>query len=267
MSTEADSGREVRARAQAEKYLSTCDEYTDPYEHEKLVRDWVKKGDVAERVVEDVRQRAGEVRGKRILDIGFGSGLYSVAFARAGAETYGLEVNDVLHQIAHENARDAGVNVDFRVYDGNKFPFADNFFDCAFSVSVIEHVTDARMVIKEACRVLKPGGKFYLAFPNRWRPREAHTGIFFLSYVSRSFAQVLLRKFWKRNTVEELNLHFLSYWSMKKLLFGTQFRITFEYGGKTWPRRALKRLLGALGIHHSAILGTVMVVLEKNNTV
>jgi len=218
---------------------------------------------VAERVVEDVRQRAGEVRGKKILDIGFGSGLYSVTFARSGAETHGLEVNDVLFKIAGENARDAGVNIDFRVYDGNTFPFADNFFDYIFSVSVIEHVSDARMMVREACRVLKPGGKFYLAYPNRWRPREAHTGIFFLSYVPRSFAQVLLRKLWKRNTVEELNLHFLSYWSMKRLLRGTSFRLKFEYGGKTWPRRALKRLFGFFGIHHSAILGTVMVILEK----
>ncbi len=63
--------------------------------------------------------------------------------------------------------------------------------------------------------------------------------------------------------MEELNLHFLSYWTMKRLLRGTPFRITFEYGGKTWPRRVMKRLLGAFGIHHSAILGTVMVILEK----
>ncbi|MDO8482041.1 MAG: class I SAM-dependent methyltransferase [bacterium] len=254
------------ARERAERFLREGGNYTDPYEREKLVRDWMQKADVAEHVVEDMRQRAGEVRGKKTLDIGFGSGLYSVEFARVGAVIFGLEVNDVLLQIARENARDAHVHADLRVYDGNTFPFADNFFDYIFSVSVIEHVTDARMLIKEACRVLKPGGKFYLAFPNRWRPREAHTGIFFLSYIPRLFAQFLLRKLWKRNTVEELNLHFLSYWTMKRLLRGTPFRITFEYGGKTWPRRAMKRVLGFFGVHHSAILGTVMVVLEKKLT-
>lgn len=251
------------ARERAERFLREGGNYTDPYEREKLIRDWVQKGDVAERVVEDFNQRAGAVRGKKLLDIGFGNGLYSVAFARAGAEAYGLEVNDVLLQIAYENARDAGIEVDFRVYDGNKLPFADDFFDYIFSVSVIEHVTDARMLLREAGRVLKPGGKFYLAFPNRWRPREAHTGIFFLSYIPRSFAQLLLRRLWKRNSVEELNLHFLSYWSMKKLLSGTSFRLKFEYGGKTWPRRTLKRILGFFGVHHSAILGTVMVILKK----
>ncbi len=157
---------EAVARERAERFLREGGNYTDPYEREKLVRDWMQKEEVAKHVVEDVRERAGEVRGKKVLDIGFGSGMYSVAFAKAGAETHALEVNDVLHQIARENARDAGVNVDFRVYDGTTFPFANDFFDYLFSVSVIEHVTDARMLLRQAGRVLKPGGKFYLAFPN-----------------------------------------------------------------------------------------------------
>lgn len=254
---------EAVARERAERFLREGGNYTDPYEREKLVRDWEEKGDTAEKVVGDFTQRAGDPKGKRLLDIGFGSGLYSVAFARAGAETHGLEVNDVLFKIACENARDAGVNVDFRVYEGTTLPFADNFFDYIFSVSVIEHVTDARMMVHEACRVLKPGGKFYLAFPNRWRPREAHTGIFFLSYVPRSFAQFLLRRLWKRNTVEELNLHFYSYWAVKRMLKGTAFRIKYECASGSAIKRIIKSTLAFLGIHHSAILGTVMVVLEK----
>lgn len=254
---------EAIARERAERFLREGGEYTDPYEREKLVRDWMKKGDVAKDVVEDFNARAGDVHGKKVLDIGFGSGLYSVAFARAGALASGLEVNDVLLQIAGENANDAGVSVDFRVYNGTVFPFADDFFDYIFSVSVIEHVTDARQTLREACRVLKVGGKFYLAFPNRWRPREAHTGILFISYMPRSWAQFLLRRLWKRNTVEELNLHFLSYWTLKRLLRGTSFRIMYEYGGTSWSRRALKRLFGLFGVHYSAILGTVMVVLVK----
>ena len=258
-----DPHAESTARERAERFLREGGNYTDPYEREKLVRDWVQKADVAKSVVADFKERIGEVRGKKLLDIGFGNGLYSVAFSGAGAETHSLEVNDVLLQIARENAHDAGVNVDFRVYDGDAFPFADNSFDYVFSVSVIEHVTDARQTLKEACRVLKPDGTFYLAFPNRWRPREAHTGILFLSYLPRMFAQFLFRNLWKRNTVEELNLHFLSFWSMKRLLRGTTFRIRFEYRGKTWPRRLLKRCLGFFGVHYSAILGTVMVVLEK----
>lgn len=251
------------ARARAESYLATCTEYTDPYEREKLIGDWAKKGKAAREAVEDFKLRAGKIEGARILDIGFGGGEYALAFAKAGARVYGLEVNRMLYEIAEAYLKEEGVQARLRVYEGDTFPFDAGFFDYAFSVSVLEHVSDARLMIREVDRVLKPGGKFYLAFPNRWRVREAHTGVFFLSYLPRRFAEALMRRLWKRNAIEELNLHFLSYWTLKRLLRGTSLCVVFEYGAKTWPRRILKRVLGAFGMHHSAVLGTVMLILER----
>lgn len=253
----------IRARARAERYLATCTEYTDPYERDKLIRDWAKKGKAARESVDDFKLRAGTVIGSRIIDIGFGGGEYVYAFAKAGADVYGLEVNPTLKEIAEEYLKSEDVHATLSLYEGNKFPFENNFFDHAFSVSVLEHVSDAPLMLREVDRTLKHGGKFYLAFPNRWRVREAHTGIFFLSYLPRRLAEMIMRRLWKRNAVEELNLHFLSYWSLKRLLRGTSLRVVFEYGGRKWSRRVLKRMLGCLGIHHSAILGTVMVILKK----
>jgi len=258
-----NNGEDERTRVLAERYLASCDEYTDPYEREKLINDWVKKRADAVAAVGDMRSRAGEVSGKRVLDIGFGNGLYSMAFAKTGAQVSSLEVNPVLLSIAQETLLAEGVEADMRIYDGTVFPFADNYFDYAFSVSVLEHVSDPALLLREASRVLKPGGKFYLAFPNRWRALETHTGVWFLSYLPRDMAQWLMRTLAKRNSIEELNLHFISYWSLKHLLRGTSLHIVLEYGGKTWPRRALKKFLAFFGIHYSAILGTVMVILEK----
>ncbi len=253
----------MRARARAEEYLATCSEYTDSYEREKLIGDWAKKGNAAREAVDDLKLRAGPVAGKRLLDVGFGGGEYALAFAKAGAKVCGLEVNPVLLKIAEAHLKEEGAHATLRVYDGNVFPFENDFFDHAFSVSVLDHVSDARLLLREVSRVLKPGGKFYLAFPNRWRPIEAHTGILFLSYLPRRVAENLMKRLWKRNAVEELNLHFLSYWSLKRMLRGTPLHVMYEYGGKTLPRRILKRSLGLFGMHHSAILGTVMLVLEK----
>ncbi len=257
------SDESLRARARALRYLASCTEYTDSYEREKLIGDWAKKGKAAREAVDDMKARAGVVAGKRLLDIGFGGGEYALAFVRARAEVYGLEVNEVLHEIAEAHLKEEGAWAKLLVYDGGRFPFEDAFFDHAFSVSVLEHVSDAPLMMREVNRVLRPGGKFYLAFPNRFRVREAHTGIFFLSYLSRRVAGWLMQRMWKRNAVQELNLHFISYWSMKRLLAGTSLHVVFEYAGTTAPRRALKRLLGAFGVHYSAILGTVMVVLKK----
>src|SRR3989344_2975104 len=163
----------MRARARAEEYLATCTEYTDPYEREKLIGDWGKKGKAAREAMDDFKLRAGTVAGARMLDIGFGGGEYVLAFTKAGADVYGLEVNTTLHEIAKENLQSEGLHANLHVYEGTTFPFENNFFDHAFSVSVLEHVSDAPLMMREVSRVLKLGGKFYLAFPNRWRVREA----------------------------------------------------------------------------------------------
>ena len=250
-------------RRQAELYLSECEEYTDAYEHEKLVRDWEKKGTVARNVVGDFTRRAGDPRGKRLIDLGFGNGVYAIEFAKAGALVSGLEVNSVLHGIAKERAQSANLSLDLNIYDGRTFPHPDDSFDYAFSVSVLEHVSDAALFLREAGRVLKPGGRFYLAFPNRLSPKETHTGIWGLNYVPRSLAELLLRRLWNRNTIEDINLHFVSYWRMKRLARRAGMAVVFEYERPSMPRRAVKRILAWFGMHHSAVLRTVMVVLEK----
>ncbi|OGG80381.1 hypothetical protein A3A39_04320 [Candidatus Kaiserbacteria bacterium RIFCSPLOWO2_01_FULL_54_13] len=252
------------AREKAERYLAECKEYTDPYEREHLIGDWTTKREEAENVVGDFERRAGPVGSKRILDIGCGNGTFVAAFARAGARATGLEVNPTLAEIARETFKDEGVQAEVRLYDGMTFPFPDNSFDYTFSVSVLEHVSDPRKLLEETYRVLKPGGKFYLAFPNRWRPLETHTGILFLSYLPRNVARFLLRGAWRRNSVDELNLHFLSFWTLKRCLRGIPLSIVPEYGAKTSLRSLIKRMLGFFGIHFSAILGTVMVVLKKS---
>ena len=261
MENQPTSAEEIRARA--ERYLAACSEYTDPGERERLIANWVRKGDVAPEVVGDFRRRAGEPRGKRLLEVGFGSGLFAVAFARAGAEVHGLEVNPVLLDIARENSKRDGAAVDLKVYDGRKFPYPDNFFDYAFSTSVLEHVSNPREVLAEIARVLKRGGKCYLSFPNRWAPLETHTHIWFLSFLPRTLAEFVMRRFYKRNAIEELNLHFLSYFKLRRLIRALPLAVCFEYEAKTTPRRIAKRVLGTFGIHHSAILRTVMVILEK----
>lgn len=251
------------AQKRAERYLAACKEYSHDWERDKLIGDWTTKHEEAEQVVGDFTRRAGPLAGRTVLDVGCGNGTFMAAFSRAGASVKGLEVNPVLVQIAQETFGKEGVVAEALLYDGAVFPFQDGSFDYAFSVSVLEHVTDPKQVLSEVCRVLKPGGRFYLAFPNKWRPLETHTGVWFLSYLPRSLAHILLRVFWRRNSIDELNLHFISFWTLKKYMRGLPLTIVPEYGGKTGLRSIIKRTLGFFGVHFSAILGTVMVILEK----
>jgi SAM-dependent methyltransferase len=227
------------------------------------LEDWLTKEEAAQGIYDDFAKRAGNPVGASVLDIGFGNGITASVFARQGARMSGVEVSAELFSIATDYLKEKGTPADLRLYEGIVFPFADRTFDYIYSVSTLEHVSDAATVIKEACRVLKPGGKFYLAFPNRLNPRETHTGLWFLSYMPRTVAGLLLG-FFGRNSIPDWNLHFLSYFWLRRLLQnnGIGFSILFEREG-SGVRKILKKILAVFGIHHSAILPHVMVVLKK----
>ncbi len=252
---------EEKARA----YVARALPHAPAREREKLVRDWLTKEVSAQGIVEDFQKRVGSVHDRRVLDVGFGNGITLAAFAQQGAHMCGLEVSEELHAIAHEYLQAKEVVGELQLYNGGSFPFADATFDYMYSVSVLEHVTDPAQVLLEAARVLKPGGLFYLAFPNRLFPRETHTGIWFLSYVPRRLARFLLVLF-RRNTIDDWNLHFLSYFWLRRLLrrHAIPFTVRYEVSAASFSKRAVKQLLSAMGIHHSALLPHVMVVLERS---
>lgn len=259
---ETDS-HEGRIRALVGRYIEKCHAYTAPYEREKIKEDWLNKVKNTESLLPDFYRRAGNPQGKRVLEIGFGSGLQAVVFAKAGAEMHGLEVNQVLYDIAKENAAAYGITADFQMYDGVHIPYPDNSFDFIYSLSVLEHVSDLPGLMKEASRVLKPGGRFYVSFPNRFALKETHTGVWFVSYLPRFLARPLLKLATGSDAMDALNLHFLSFFSFKRRARDAHFSILFETDSKGFFKRMVKQLLAALGIHYSALLSTVMLVLEK----
>ncbi len=259
-SLKEENRQEIRARAL--RYSEASIEYTSRDERDRLMSDWEKKGPLADGVVKDFRVRAVEPRGKKLLEIGFGNGVQLAAFAAAGAQMSGLEVNPVLRDLDAEEVK--GMHVDLQVYDGAHFPFPDASFEGAYSISVLEHASDPQVLLSEAARMLVPGGLLYLAFPNRWWPLETHTKIWFLSYLPLPSARNLLLLF-GRNTIDELNLHFIGYLQAKKMLADAGFVIRYEDNRGAFPQRLLKRFLRILGLHHSAILPHVMVVAERKS--
>lgn len=110
--------------------------------------------------------REEDVRGKRVLDAGAGTGLFSRALADMGARLVSLDVGEKLLGLVR--AKCATQTVVGSVLD---LPFPDGAFDLVLSTEVIEHTTDPRRAVSEFARVLSPGGKLVLTVPNRlWRP-------------------------------------------------------------------------------------------------
>jgi 2-polyprenyl-3-methyl-5-hydroxy-6-metoxy-1,4-benzoquinol methylase len=237
-------------------------------ERERLVGDWVGKSGMANGIASDFERRVIPLAGLKVLDAGSGNGGISLAFAARGAHVEGVDIEEDLVTIARAAATETNSSAHFTYYEGTTLPFADTTFDAAVSVSVLEHVTDPEQYLREIWRVLAPNGLFYLAFPNRLDPVETHTGLWFLSYLPLPFAR-LYTKLMKRNPLEDNNLHFYTYWDMRRMLQncdkkGFPFSIKEEQGQSTNPlKRFVKRLLRVIGIPHQALLPHVMVILKK----
>lgn len=251
---------------QVEEYIKSRFPRATEWEKKKITEDWSNKELAAKGIIKDFKKRAGDPSGKKILEIGFGNGIILAMFAQAGAESYGLEIDDILSDIAKKNREIYGVDMDLQTYDGVNFPFENNFFDYIYAVSVLEHVDDLVRVIEETGRVLKPGGKFYVSFPNRLWPVDTHTGVWFLNYAP-SFMVPGMLKLFGGSTKEDWGLQFRTFWSFRRALkkSGVQLKIIEETQGKTPFRSFIKKGFSKMGIHFSAVLQTVMIVLEKKD--
>jgi len=111
--------------------------------------------------------RAGVRAGDRVLDVACGTGVVSVTAARLGARVTGLDLTPELLERARENARVAGVDVEWLEGDAEHLPFEDASFDVV--LSQFGHIFAPRpeVAIGEMLRVLKPGGM--IAF-STWPP-------------------------------------------------------------------------------------------------
>jgi len=97
----------------------------------------------------------------RILDVGCGSGALDRLLAERlgeGARIDAVDVNPFLLREAHELAAGFGERIRFAPGSATKLPFADQTFDCAFSITVLEEC-DAESAIAEIKRVTRPGGR------------------------------------------------------------------------------------------------------------
>ena len=103
--------------------------------------------------------KAGEV----VLDLGSGGGIDVLLSARRVGPTgkaYGLDMTDEMLALANENKRKAGVeNVEFLKGEIEHIPLPDNSVDVVISNCVINLSADKNRVLREAYRVLKPGGR------------------------------------------------------------------------------------------------------------
>lgn len=102
--------------------------------------------------------------GEVVLDLGSGGGIDVLLSAKRVGRTgkaYGLDMTDEMLELARRNAAEAGAaNVEFLKGEIENIPLPDSSVDVIISNCVINLSADKRQVLREAYRVLKPGGRF-----------------------------------------------------------------------------------------------------------
>lgn len=109
--------------------------------------------------------------GRRALEIGCGTGLFLERVARSGAEIHGMDLSVDL--LAKARARVGGLaNVSLHRGDAHRMPYPDACFDAVYGSSILHHL-DLAAALREARRVLRPGGRLVFTEPNILNPQVA----------------------------------------------------------------------------------------------
>lgn len=103
--------------------------------------------------------RLGDIKNKKILELGCGLGEASVYFAKKGADVTATDISGEMVQLADKVAKKHGVKVNTAKCFSHEIPFENETFDVVYAANVLHHV-DLEMTLIEVNRVLKKGGAF-----------------------------------------------------------------------------------------------------------
>lgn len=111
-------------------------------------------GEYLARVQAEILREALEpLPGRRVLDVGTGTGRAAVQLAGEGADVVGADFSEEMLGVARIRARDAGRHLNLARADAHHLPFADRSVDATVSLRVLMHAIDWRQCVAELCRV------------------------------------------------------------------------------------------------------------------
>lgn len=118
---------------------------------------------VSDSEMQPIRDLAGHLEGKSILDVGCGTGRHLTCF-RPDNKLFGIDQSDEMLGTARERMGQAS----FQIASAEEIPFDTNSFDLVYSVRVLQHIRNQEQAIREMVRVCKPNGMLIIVSYNSW---------------------------------------------------------------------------------------------------
>lgn len=107
------------------------------------------------------------IKNKKVLEIGYGMGCDHLELARRGAILSGIDITKENLKIAKKHLELNGYSSNLIIGDAEKMPYENNSFDFVYSFGVLHHTPNMEKSIHEIYRVLKPGGRVWIAVYNK----------------------------------------------------------------------------------------------------
>ena len=105
--------------------------------------------------------------GMKVLDIGCGTGNFSIKLARLGCKVTGVDISAEMLKVAKEKAKSQGLDIEFHLMDAYELGFPDEYFDGVSSMAAFEFIPDPPRAMAEIFRVVKKGGLIMIGTINK----------------------------------------------------------------------------------------------------
>jgi SAM-dependent methyltransferase len=117
-----------------------------------------------------ILKQMGDLRAKKLLDIGAGLGESSVYFALQGAEVTTVDISSQMVQTVLALGRKFGVELQGIVSSGESLNVTPGTYDIVYVANTIHHIHDRDRLFSQMKRALKPGGRFFSYDPLAYNP-------------------------------------------------------------------------------------------------
>jgi ubiquinone/menaquinone biosynthesis C-methylase UbiE len=151
--------------------------------------------------VQLIREYLGDLRGRRVLDVGCGKGRFARVFheQEPAAELWGLDISEEMLRFVPE-----GIHT--RAGSMTELPFEGGWFDGAYATESLEHAVEIEKAVAEICRVVKPGGRIAIIDKN-----SEHWGRLETPEWEKWFTRKELERLLRRHC-RVVSSRFISYW-------------------------------------------------------